>query len=205
MAPVVSRIDDDHARLARNIRFLSFAAAANMFAWLAMKPARPEMILRITGGDDKRSAKLLALLTTIASLIEFLVTPLLGRLSDMYGRRPFLVGAPLLCGLARFNLFRVAMAELPSVPDVLYANWLDRCVGSSLFPMFMSVLRASLADMVLGEGLAKAMAGLMATVGLSVSIAPWLGSLIIHRTNQPKHDALAAACTSACTCLFTWA
>merc|ERR1719329_818039 len=89
MAPVVSRIDDDHARLARNIRFLSFAAAANMFAWLAMKPARPEMILRITGGDDKRSAKLLALLTTVASLIEFLVTPLLGRLSDMYGKDLF--------------------------------------------------------------------------------------------------------------------
>ena len=47
-----------------------------------MIPARPEMVLRVTGGDAVRTAEALGSMTSGAALFEFLITPVLGRLSD---------------------------------------------------------------------------------------------------------------------------
>ena len=117
-------------------------------------------------GDAQRAAGLLAGLTTGASLFEFVATPLLGRLSDRYGRRPFLLAAPLICCAARLVTYACADGNLRAV---VAANWIDRCFSGSAFPLFLTVARASITDLVLGEELTKAMTGLAAIAGLAVS------------------------------------
>jgi MFS family permease len=102
-----------------------------------MISARPEMLLRVVGRDPSRAAQLLAGMTTGASLLEFLVTPILGRLSDRVGRRPFLLAAPLICALARAVTF--IGASRGSLKSVMLANWIDRCVAGSMFPLCVTL------------------------------------------------------------------
>jgi len=157
--------------------------------------------LRVCKGDAQRAAGVLAGLTTGASLFEFVATPLLGRLSDRYGRRPFLVAAPLICCAARLVTYACADGNLRAV---VAANWIDRCFSGSAFPLFLTVARASITDLVLGEELTKAMTGLAAIAGLAVSLSPFTGALLMQKYGNPKYAALAAAAVSAAHALYVW-
>ena len=57
--------------------------------------ARPIIVKQLTRGDVGATAALLATLTSGVGLAEFFVNPLVGALSDAYGRLPFLLLSPL--------------------------------------------------------------------------------------------------------------
>ena len=78
-------LTERQARLLRQVKHLIFL---NLSAWLMMIPARPEMVLRVTGGDALKTAQILGSMTGGAALFEFLVTPAMGRITDKYGRKP---------------------------------------------------------------------------------------------------------------------
>ena len=63
----------------RNLVFL------NLFSWLMMIPARPEMVLRITNNNPVQTSQILGLMTAGAGLFEFLSTQVFGRVSDKIG------------------------------------------------------------------------------------------------------------------------
>ena len=117
--------------LERLIRDQAVGVSANLFAWLMMIAVRPEMVMRATKGDAQRAAQYLAGMTTGASLVEFILTPMLGRLSDTVGRRPFLIAAPAICTAARLVTFWGASNG--SLSAVLAANWIDRCTRLHIY------------------------------------------------------------------------
>lgn len=73
-------------------------------------PVLPRLILNLTGGDGARTASILGIFGTIFALMQFVCSPLLGVLSDRFGRRPVIVLSNL--GLA---LDYVLMALAPTV------------------------------------------------------------------------------------------
>lgn len=177
------------------LRPMTVSFALNLFSWLMMIPVRPEMVLKATGQDAAKATKILAGMTTGASLVEFLATPLLGRLSDRFGRRPLLLAAPAACIAARLCTY--AGASHGSLRAVVLSNWFDRCLSGSMYPLFGTIGRASLTDVVLGDELAKALASLAAPAGIAVVAGPFVGGAIMHATGKPRATALASAAVSA--------
>ena len=54
-------------------------------------PVLPAPVERLAGGDVTQTALMFGLLLTVWSLIQFLFSPLVGALSDRFGRRPVLI------------------------------------------------------------------------------------------------------------------
>jgi len=72
-------------------------------------PVMPDLIRDVSGGDLAQAAVWGGVLATAYAVMQFLLAPLLGNLSDRHGRRPV-----LLVSLAVMALGYVAMALAPS-------------------------------------------------------------------------------------------
>lgn len=94
--------------------------------------------LRVAKKNDLvRTATALGRLGSIAALMDIMITPQLGRLSDAIGRKPLLIAAPCLgC------LVRVLVALHPSTPFLIAVKVLGGVISAS----YMVALRAALAD-----------------------------------------------------------
>ena len=76
---------------------------------------RPMLLREISPGSSVESVStVLGQMTAAGALSEFLVNPMMGRLGDKYGRKPFLVGALLTTAFANLVTF-VFMPRLPGL------------------------------------------------------------------------------------------
>lgn len=110
----------------------------------------------------------LGLLFASFSLMQLIATPVLGRLSDKYGRKPILLACLFGTGL---SLALFAMAT--TVPLLFIARMIDGITGGN-----MSVAQAVIADSTEGEERAKAFGILMAAFGFGFLVGPALGGVM---------------------------
>jgi len=102
------------------------------------------------------------------SLCQFIATPIIGRLSDKYGRRPLLI-ISLIGTTISLSLF----ASAQSVIMLFIARMLDGITGGN-----MSVAQAVIADSQKPEDRAKWFALLGASFGFGFLIGPALGGVL---------------------------
>lgn len=88
-------------------------------------PVLPRLIVDFAG-DTARGAEIFGLFVTIWSLMQFLFAPLLGALSDRFGRRPVLI----LSGFG-LGLDYVIMALAPDLAWLLLGRILSGITASS--------------------------------------------------------------------------
>ena len=88
------------------------------------------------------------------------------------------IAAPLICAIARAVTF--IGGSKGSLRSVVLANWIDRCFAGSMFPLYLTVCRASVTDLVLGPDLATATARMMGPAGLAVAISPFAGGMVMQ-------------------------
>ncbi len=110
----------------------------------------------------------LSVLFTSYSLFQFLATPIIGRLSDRYGRRPM-----LLISIFGTSLSLALFAAANSLPLLFLARILDGITGGN-----MSVAQAVVADTTTGKERAKSFGMLGASFGFGFLIGPALGGLL---------------------------
>ncbi len=110
----------------------------------------------------------LGLLFSSFSFFQFIATPIMGRISDRFGRKPMLVLS--LLGTS-FSLALFAMAK--SIPMLFIARILDGITGGN-----NSVAQAMLSDTSKGKNRTKAFGLLGASYGLGFMIGPALGGLL---------------------------
>lgn len=108
------------------------------------------------------------LVLTVYALAQFLFTPLLGTLSDRYGRRPIIFASLLI---EAFSLALCALAG--SLPLLLVARFIGGLGASNI-----GSAQAVVADVTTVEGRARGMGLIGAAIGLGFVVGPLLGGLL---------------------------
>jgi DHA1 family tetracycline resistance protein-like MFS transporter len=151
--------------------FIFITVLLDMLALGVIIPILPKLIERFVAGDTAYAAEIYGLLTTLWSLMQFLFSPLLGALSDRFGRRPVVLLSNLGLGLNY-----VLLAWAPSLPW-LFAGRLLSGVTSASF----ATANAYIADVTEPDKRAGAFGMLGAAFGAGFILGPaaggWLGSI----------------------------
>ena len=131
-------------------------------------PILPTLIAEFHGGDESASAFTFGLLVAIYSAMQFIFAPLLGSLSDRYGRRPIILLSLLGAGLDYFLL-----AWAPTLAWFFLARILAGITGANF-----SAASAYIADISPPEKRAANFGMIGAAFGLGFIIGPALGGLL---------------------------
>jgi DHA1 family tetracycline resistance protein-like MFS transporter len=157
------------ARLDRRaaMPFIMLTVLIDMMAIGLMIPVMPALVGSFTGSQADQ-AFWYGMVTFSFSLANFFSSPVLGALSDRYGRRPMLLLG--FCGLA-LSFFATALAT--AVWMLLAVRLVSGAMQSNL-----SVANAYVADITPPEGRAKRFGMLGAMFGVGFILGPVVGGLL---------------------------
>lgn len=130
-------------------------------------PVLPKLVEEFTG-DTARAAEMLGLFGTVWALMQFLASPVLGLLSDRFGRRPV-----LLASVFGFGLDYVLMALAPSLTWLFVGRLISGLTAAS-----MSTAGAYISDVTSAENRAKGFGLIGAAWGVGFVLGPALGGML---------------------------
>ena len=186
-APKKKLNSDEEARMQRSLQVTKIHMAVNVATNVLCITARPPLLLELVKGDTKYQAETLSMLAGGVGLTEYLLNPAIGRLSDAYGRKPFLLLGPLANLILKGNV-----ALNPSVRAII----VERIVSGALTTMSGSTTcMAILSDLTSGKGLAISGAGLGSMAGIGCILGPFIGGQLIARTGNLRLPFFFAAVT----------
>lgn len=134
-------------------------------------------------GDSGRAGALLAACSSAGGLIEFLCNPILGKMTDDFGRKWVYYIGPLVSGIGMS--IAVLLTEGKNLPVLL----VHKASCWSLISMSLSFIGpVTISDMYSGQELAIKTVKMFGSVGLGVIVAPALGALIMQYTG--KHGSM---------------
>src|SRR5437763_1271523 len=134
-------------------------------------PIIPKLISDFLGGDTARASEYLGLFTTTWAFMQFVFSPVLGLLSDRYGRRPVVLLSNL--GLA-FDYLIMALA--PSLRWLFLGRILSGLTSSSL-----PTATAYISDVTSPEKRSKTFRLLGAAYGVGFIVGPPIGGWLALR------------------------
>jgi DHA1 family tetracycline resistance protein-like MFS transporter len=155
-------------------------------------PVIPGLVMGLTGGTLSTAAAWGGWLMFVFSALQFLSAPVLGSLSDAYGRRPVLLGS-----LAAYAADYLLMGFAPTLA------WLF--VGRALSGVFSATYPAAsayVADMTAPEERAKRFGFMGAAWGMGFVVGPAIGGLIGDL--DPRLPFFVAAGLAALNVLYGW-
>nr|AIA18800.1 Tetracycline_Resistance_MFS_Efflux_Pump [uncultured bacterium] len=131
-------------------------------------PVFPKLIQEMIHGDLSRASEYSGWLTFAYAIMQFLFAPLLGNLSDQYGRRPVLLGS-----LLGFGVDYLFLALAPSIGWLFLGRIIAGITGASF-----STATAYIADISTPEKRAQNFGLVGAAFGLGFIIGPVVGGLL---------------------------
>lgn len=173
--------------------FIFITVVLDVLAFGIIIPVVPRLILGFQDGNTARAAETYGVFATAWALMQFLWSPLLGAVSDRYGRRPV-----ILISCFGLGLDYVIMALAPSLGWLLFGRILSGITASSF-----SVASAYVADVTPPEKRAAGFGLIGAAFGVGFVIGPALGGLLGSiETRLPFWAAAVLAVGNACYGLF---
>src|SRR6476660_667189 len=148
--------------------FIFITATLDMLALGLIAPVLPKLVLNFLGGNASSAAKMFGIFGTVFALMQFFFSPVLGVLSDRFGRRPIILLSNLGLGLDY-----IVMALAPT------SGWLfvGRVV-SGITAASISTAMAYISDVVAPEKRAGAFGMIGAAFGVGFVLGPALGGLL---------------------------
>ena len=131
-------------------------------------PVVPSLIIDLTGQTISNAAEYGGLLMFIYAGTQFLFAPIIGALSDRFGRRPL-----LLCSLCAYGLNYLLLAWAPTMSWLFFARFLSGITGATT-----TTASAYVADISAPEEKAQNFGLLGAAFGLGFIIGPVIGGLL---------------------------
>ncbi len=150
-----------------SLRFILVTVFLDVLGIGLMIPVLPSLVGTLTANPDDQAWWFGALATTYG-IMQFLCSPLLGALSDRYGRRPV-----LLLSMAGLGFSYI----VTSVTDSLLLLLLSRVVSGATGASF-SVANAYVADITVPEQRGKAFGAIGAAFGVGFVFGPVIGGLL---------------------------
>lgn len=153
-------------------------------------PVFPKLIARLIHGDLSAAALWGGWLVVAFAVMQFLFSPVMGGLSDRYGRRPV-----LLLSLLGFGLDYIAMAYAPTIWWLFLTRVIAGISGASF-----TTGTAYIADISTPEKRAQNFGIIGMAFGLGFMVGPAVGGLLVKV--GPRVPFLVAACVSLLNALY---
>ena len=155
-----------HGRAA--LAFIFITVVLDMLALGMIIPVLPRLIEHFEGGDTASAARLIGVFGTVWASMQFLAAPVLGALSDHFGRRPVILLSNFGLGLDY-----VFMALAPSAGWLLVGRMISGVTSASIVTAF-----AYVSDITAPEKRARSFGLMGAAFGLGFIIGPAMGGLL---------------------------
>jgi DHA1 family tetracycline resistance protein-like MFS transporter len=150
------------------IGFIFITMLIDITGWGIIIPVIPKLIKELIHGDISQAAKIGGWLTFAYAITQFLFAPLIGNLSDKYGRRPI-----ILISLFAFSMDYLLLAFAPTIQWLFVGRIIAGLTGASI-----TTATAYIADVSTPENRAKNFGMIGAAFGLGFIIGPVIGGLL---------------------------
>ncbi len=150
------------------IAFIFVTVVLDVLALGIIIPVLPKLVGQFLGGDTARAAEMFGLFGTVWALMQFIFSPVLGALSDQYGRRRVIL---ISCfGLGVDYIF---MAAAPTLWLLFIGRIISGITGASF-----TAAGAYIADVTPPEKRAAGFGMIGAAWGLGFVLGPALGGIL---------------------------
>lgn len=148
--------------------FIFITMLIDVIGWGIIIPVIPGLIEELINGDISEAAKIGGWLTFAYAITQFLFAPVIGNLSDKFGRRPI-----ILISLFAFTLDYILLAFAPTITWLFIGRIIAGITGASI-----TTASAYIADISTPENRAKNFGMIGAAFGLGFIIGPVIGGLL---------------------------
>ena len=148
--------------------FVVVAVILNMISFGIIMPVMPALLEDITGLAAEQSVSIGGWLSMIFAVANFFAMPILGGLSDRYGRRPV-----LLASIAILSIDLLIMGLAPTLAVLFIGRFLG-----GMFSATYSVANAYIADVTEPEERGRAFGMMGAAFGIGFILGPVFGGLL---------------------------
>ena len=174
------------------VGFIFITVVLSILGFGLMIPVLPELVKEFKGGNVSAGSHTYGVLVGVYALLQFIGAPILGSLSDRFGRRRV-----ILISVAGASIDYVIMALAPSLAWLFFA----RCISGFTAGIFATA-NAYVADVTPPEKRAQSYGMIGAAFGLGFVIGPLLGGFL-GAINLRLPFWFAAGC-AALNFLYGW-
>lgn len=166
------------------VGFIFITLLIDVMGWGLIIPVMPKLISELKGITVNKASSYGALLLFAYAATQFICAPLIGNLSDKYGRRPV-----LLSSLTGFGIDYIFLALAPTYGWLFVGRIIAGLTGASF-----TTGAAYIADISTNETRAKNFGMIGAAFGLGFIIGPLLGGLLAGWGVRAPFYAAAGLC-----------
>ena len=152
------------------LNFIFITVLLDMLALGIIVPVLPRLVMDFVRGDAARAAEVIGLFATVWALMQLVFSPMLGVLSDRYGRRPV-----ILLSNVGLGLDYVVMAVAPTLGWLFVGRVLSGITSASI-----TAATAYISDVTTAQNRARGFGLLGAAFGVGFVAGPavggWLGA-----------------------------
>ena len=158
-----SRAPGGHA-----VAFVAITVLIDTIGFGLIMPVMPTLLMELTGTTVSRAAIYGGWLTTLYAVTQFLFAPILGNLSDRFGRRPVLLAA-----IAALGVDYLILGYAPTIGWLFLGRAIAGMAGASFTPAY-----AYVADITPPERRAQNFGIVAGAFGVGFILGPALGGLL---------------------------
>ncbi len=148
--------------------FIFATVTLDMLAFGVIAPVFPKLVINFVGGDNAQAGVIFGIFGTVFALMQFLMSPILGALSDRFGRRPVIILSNIGLGMDY-----IIMALAPNLAWLFVGRVLSGITSASATTAY-----AYVADVAPPEKRAAGFGMLGAAFGIGFIIGPAVGGLL---------------------------
>jgi DHA1 family tetracycline resistance protein-like MFS transporter len=166
------------------VGFIFITLLIDVMGWGLIIPVMPRLISELKNIPVNEASPYGALLLSVYAITQFVFAPVIGNLSDKYGRRPI-----LLSSLLGFGIDYIFLALAPTYGWLFVGRIIAGITGASF-----TTATAYIADVSTAETRAKNFGLIGAAFGLGFVIGPALGGLLAGFGVRAPFYAAAGLC-----------
>lgn len=181
-----------HKNLAPGMGFVLVTLLIDMIGFGIIIPVLPGLIQELTGGSVSMAATYGGWLLAAYSITQFVSSPVVGGLSDRFGRRPI-----ILASLFGFTIDYLFLAVAPTIGWLFVGRIIAGVMGASF-----TTASAYIADISTPENRAQNFGMIGAVFGLGFIIGPMLGGFL--GDIGPRVPFIVTAGLTALNFIYGW-